>query len=115
MIDRRKLQPKPVHDLLAIQRVAASGRVSWQDSVNDDLVKWEYSTDEVLECLQALKPEHCSGNKDYNDGNGVFDVYKIRWRHYVPSQDKIYNEWLYIKIKLSRSGRAAFMLSFHPY
>ena len=108
-------QKTPAHDLQAIHRAAASGDVSWQDSVNDDLSKFEYSVDEVLDCLQSLSVEsHFRKSVDYQDGKGPFDVYVLRWRHYIESQGSYIYENLYIKIKLTKSGRAAFMLSFHP-
>ena len=114
MATRRAGRAAPVHDLGAIQQAAAAGRVTWQDSVTDDLVKYEYTVDEVLKCLQALEARHFSTTKDYQDGKGPFDVYHIPWHHHIQSQNRVVVEKLYIKLKLTQRGRAAFMLSFHP-
>lgn len=105
---------KPVHDLAAIHQAAAAGHVRWQDSVNDDLHLYEYSVDDVLDCLQALCLHHFSKTLDYNDGKGPFDVYKLPWHHFIPSKKQKRWDILYIKIKVTKNGQAAFMLSFHP-
>lgn len=106
------------HDLSAVKEAVRHGRLSWQDSVNDDLDKWGYEVDEVVQCLLALEPgdfrktHEYTGNPDPR-GRGTFDDYCLPWTHRTP-EGKTYREVLYIKLKLTKSGRAVFLLSFHP-
>jgi len=106
------------YDLAAIKRAVEEGRVFWQDSVNDDLDKWGYEPEEVLDCILALEPGHFKKTLEY-DGNadsrgcGFFDAYVLPWVH-VDAHGVRHPEKLYIKLKYMPNGHAVFVLSFHP-
>lgn len=118
MASTRNDNPGAFHDLSVVKEAVRQGRVSWQDSVNDDLDKWQYEVDEVLQCLLQLEPGDFRKTHTYT-GNpdprccGTFDDYRLPWVHPTPD-GKVHREELYIKLKLTTNGQAAFLLSFHP-
>lgn len=105
----------PVNDLAEIQRLVKEGKFSVNKSSRLEAEALEYSTDEIVDCLLSLRADkHFDHNRTYDDGEGVADVYFVRWHHFWPSRDENVAHDLYIKLRLNPSGRAALVLSFHP-
>lgn len=105
----------PINDLAEIQRLVKEGKYSVNKKSRLEADALEYSTDEIENCLLALRVEkHFDDNKTYDDGEGAADVYLLKWHHFWPSRDENVLHDLYVKLRLNPSGRAALVLSFHP-
>lgn len=107
------------YSLDAIKEAVRADKVDWQDSVNDDLDKWGYTVDELLDCILALEPEDFRTTHLYDENNdprgrGYFDDYLLPWIHIDERSKKRFEEDVYIKFKYLPNGRAVFVLSFHP-
>lgn len=101
----------PQYDLRLVQKIVRKGNVDLSESVQEDVVKYGYTDDDIYECILLLKDNNFLEVKEYPDdvaGSLLYDVYLKK----VVLNNKHYDE-LYIKFRVS-SGRFLFITSFHP-